>query len=96
VIDIQSRIGAWHRQIFGATCNSIFERVHMKLDEEYREFLRAKQNGDIEEEMADMSICLFSLADRMGFDLMAAIEDKFSTVSCRTDQIERDKARGIE
>jgi len=93
---IQTDIGAWHRATFGN--KGIIDRIRRKLEEEASEadaVLFLEDWRDSAQELADVCICCYALADRIGFDLDREIVRKFTEVSKRTDQVERDKARGI-
>jgi phosphoribosyl-ATP pyrophosphohydrolase len=95
---IQDEIGNWHRATFGDTTPDVMTRLCMKLDEEQSELWQVSTSSDnklISVEMADNLIVLYALADRLGIDLDAAVREKFAIVRGRTDQLERDKDRGI-
>lgn len=86
----QSRIGKWHRRTFGQYCSR--KRLFDKLAEEFAEFIGSCGEPS---EAADIVIVLMAHASRNGYDLMQEVERKFSEVSKRTDQLERDSVRGI-
>lgn len=69
-------------------------RAFQKVIEEYTEWDNASYSEDAEE-CADIVIALCSYCSQAGIDLQSEIERKLAIVSARTDQSERDRARGI-
>lgn len=79
----QRQIGEWHRRAFPDCAPS---RLRAKLTEEYFEAhdefrVAGYRNGArLRDEIADVAIVLMAIADRCGFDLRQAIDDKFCRV----------------
>lgn len=92
-VGVQSKIGAWHVETYGATSPDRIYGLYSKLDEETAELLDA-DDRHAPEEAADCVIVLFALAHRMGFDLMEEVAKKFEIVRNR-DQRGRDIAKGL-
>jgi len=95
---IQDRISEWQLRTFGEKDEKSIPRTIRKLHEEFNEFVcacDASDESEMKKEMADLSIVLYSLANRLGFDLDEAVREKFAEVEQRADQVERDAARGI-
>jgi NTP pyrophosphatase (non-canonical NTP hydrolase) len=88
----QATIGAWHRAKF-APCP--LDWLGLKLAEEAGEVCRVllglagepirdgRVHTDLPDELADVAIVLYALADRAGFDLDQAVSDRFAVVSQR-------------
>ncbi len=91
---IQVEIAEWHRATFGS--ERIIDRLILKLREEIKELnldLDARSDS-AREEMADVAIVLYAMADRLDFDLDTLIRGKLARVKAR-DQVARDAERGI-
>ena len=79
----QRDVGQWHRKTFPECVPS---RLRAKLREETEEadseFLAAgyRNGARLRSEIADVAIVLMAIADRCGFDLQQAIDDKFARV----------------
>jgi dCTP diphosphatase len=55
----------------------LLEHFQWKTKEEIEEYLRNKKNSkEVEEEIADIAMYLFELADNMGIDLLKAMDSK--------------------
>ena len=89
-MSIQSDIGIWHRATFGE--GDLWHRIIDKMREEFGEFL---DDCGEPSELADIVICCYAYADRLGWDLDTEVRSKFVEVEKRTNQVERDAARGI-
>lgn len=91
--DVQAQMGdnlrRWYPDVPGGEIASM---CMAKVDEEVRELYSHPFSG---EEMADVIISLSGYASTLGIDLQSEIERKLAIVSARTDQSERDRARGI-
>ena len=93
-MNLQELITQWHLDTFGPLCTN--ERILRKFNEERRELEIAVADGaDWPQEAADVVICLMTLCGRNGVDLMAEVEKKAAIVMARTDQVQRDKQRGV-
>ena len=76
----QQFVSRWAQETFGDAGSNI--RVASRANEEMAELLRALASDDdhpnADEEMADVLIVLYRLADRMGVDLEAAVCNKMA------------------
>ena len=76
--DLQARVGAWHEKTFPNASSSI---VFDKLQEECEELRKAfyfESDDRIIEEMADVTLVLLALAQKLDHRLLEAVEVKFS------------------
>lgn len=84
----QQQVGEWHRRTF-SDCEPA--RLRKKLYEEWSEAnyelrVAGYRNGArLRDEIADVAIVLMAIADRCGFDLQQAIDDKFARVTQKYD-----------
>jgi NTP pyrophosphatase (non-canonical NTP hydrolase) len=74
-IDIQREIGDWYRNNGGhAGITAAIERTKKEFDE----LTNATTPEHIREEAADAAMCLFTVAEIAGFDLISAMTDKLA------------------
>jgi hypothetical protein len=76
--DIQKQIGEWANNTFGALTSNC--KMAIRANEEMAELLTELAKDDNSKnakfECADIVICLYRLADNMGFSLNDAISEK--------------------
>lgn len=84
----QQQIGEWHRRTF-PDCDP--GRLLAKLHEEVREldfelgFLGYSDKAQLQDELADVAIVIMAIADRCGFNLQSATDNKFARVVDKYD-----------
>lgn len=90
----QNQIGAWHREVFGEYDPLDHIRaIAQKIQEEGHELEVAP---DDPQEIADVLICAFAAADRLGIDMEEQLSCKMQVLVRRKhEQIGRDRERGI-
>ena len=88
----QAEVGAWHRATFdpcplgwvglklAAEAGEVAQAILTLEGEPRRE---GRTYEDLRGEAADTLIVLFAIAERAGFDLLAATEERFAEVSRR-------------
>lgn len=83
--ETQQTISEWAEETFGPVSSNA--RVAARANEEMAELLRAltadDSNPQAANEMADVLIPLFRLADRMGFDLLGEVDKKMAVNRAR-------------
>lgn len=87
------KVGAWHRSVFGEyKTEDHICAIAMKAKEEARE-LQANPLDPME--VAGLLICALAAADRIGFAPSLMVAVKLEILKSRTDQLGRDRERGI-
>ena len=88
----QADVGAWHRATFdpcplswvgnklAAECGEVNQAILTLEGEPQRE---GREYEDLRAECADVLVVLYAIADRAGFDLRVAFQERFSEVSRR-------------
>lgn len=83
----QKAITDWAEQTFGP---ATFDALYAKLGEEMTEFADCIGAGREMEEMADMLIMMYQIAEKHGFDLHEAVEKKMKVNTSRTWRLHGD------
>lgn len=80
----QSQIAQWARETFpDATIHNIIDKYTDEADELYT-ILYGEDEYAIADELADVAILLYQIADRCGVDLDMAVAGKFDANRART------------
>jgi len=80
---LQTRIAEWRRRTLPKqTSHSTARHISNEIVE-LQAGIDAHDLKNIKEEVADIGILLFNIADMNGFDFLAAVEEKFAVVQTR-------------